>query len=40
MKIILRNNGTISAFGNSQSTGTKNFLIVPRSMLWANSADN
>ena len=27
---ILRNNGTISAFGHSQSTGAENFLIIPR----------
>ena len=29
-EIILRNNGTMSALGHSQSTGTKNFFIVPR----------
>ena len=28
-EIILRNNGTISALGHSQSTGAKNFFIFP-----------
>ena len=28
-RIILRNNGTISALGHSQCTGAKNCLIVP-----------
>ena len=28
-EIILRNNGTISALGHSQSTGVEKFLIVP-----------
>ena len=28
-EIILRNNGTIFALGHSQSTGGKNFLVVP-----------
>ena len=28
-EIILRNNGTTSALGHSQSTGVQNFLIVP-----------
>ena len=28
--IVLRNNGTISALGRSQSTGTENIFIVPR----------
>ena len=28
--IILRNNGTISALGHSQSTGSENSLIIPR----------
>ena len=27
---ILRNNGTISALGHSQSTGAENFLVIPR----------
>ena len=28
-EIILRNNGTISALGHSQSSGAENFLVVP-----------
>ena len=28
-EIKMRNNGTISAFGQSQSRGAENFLIIP-----------
>ena len=32
--IILRNSGTISVLGHSQSTGTENFLMVQKGWQW------